>query len=478
VHPSRAFFGTDRALALPALYSGVSLLANSTAALPLKIYLKPGSGDQRTRRYDGPSIFDQPSIDGTLFDWLFQCMSSLLLQGNAWGLITSRDGYGLPRSIEWMPPEDVDVVPDQAQPFNPLRTRIYCYGRLMDRSELFHIRAFSLPGRMEGISPLRAFALTILSGLEAERYGTDWYLAGGFPPGTFENTEIEITREQAEEIRSMLTATIRRREPLVYGRDWKYSPVVVPPSESQFIEALRMNATQIASILNLPPDRIGGTRGDSLTYNTVEQSTLQVIEALRPWLVRLETAFFQLLPQNRYCRFNSDALLKTDLKTRTEIYHAQREMGLRSVDEIRDLEDLEPLPGGAGNEFIPLEVMVAMARSIRGIPKSMEPSIDLEMDLAADKLQQLAKQGLAEPTPGAVPQVPSAEQELGQIIASQRHYGATREEREDAQLILDFLETRRRARAHVQASPPEFVGAWIPSRQDLVLNGHGSNGRH
>ena len=124
-----------------------------------------------------------------------------------------------------------------------------------------------------------------------------------------------------------------------------------------------MNATQIASILNLPPDRIGGTRGDSLTYNTVEQSTLQVIEALRPWLVRLETAFFGILPQNRYCRFNSDALLKTDLKTRTEIYHTQREMGLRSVDEIRDLEDLEPLPGGAGNEFIPLEVMAYWSSS-------------------------------------------------------------------------------------------------------------------
>src|SRR5580765_1367698 len=470
-HPTRAFFGTDKALALPALYSGVSLLANSTAALPLKLYVKPGPGETRTQRYNGPSIFDHPSVDGTVFDWLFMCMSSLLLQGNAWGLITSRDGYGLPQSIEWMPPEDVNVVNDEMAPFNPLRARIYCYGRLMDSSELFHIKAFSLPGRIDGLSPLRAFALTIVSGLEAERYGTDWYLAGGFPSRTSETTEIEISREQAEEIRGMLTSTIRSRQPLVYGRDWKYSPVVVPPSEAQFIEAIRMNATQIASILNLPPDRIGGTRGDSLTYNTVEQSTLQVIEALRPWLVRLETAFFGILPQNRYCRFNSDALLKTDLKTRTEIYHTQREMGLRSVDEIRDLEDLEPLPGGAGNEFIPLEVMVAMARSIRGIPKSMESSIDLEMDLAADKLQELAKQGLAQPTPGDMPQVPSAGQELGQIIASQRHYGGTREEREDAQLILDFLEMRRRAKAAVKESPPEFVGAWIPSRQDLVLSG-------
>jgi HK97 family phage portal protein len=422
-------------------------------------------------RYTGPSIFDQPSADGTLFDWLFTCMTSLILQGNAWGYITGRDGYGYPTGIEWIPPDDVSCVDDEMQPWNLQRARIYVYGRLVDRSELFHVRAFSLAGRIEAISPIRAFALTILNGLEAERYGTDWYLAGGFPPGTFENTEIEINAEQAAEIREVLTAAIRNREPLVYGRDWVYKPVVVPPSEAQFIEAIRMNATQIASVLNLPPDRIGGTRGDSLTYNTVEQSTLQVIEALRPWLVRLETAFFQLIPQNRYCRFNSDALLKTDLKTRTEIYKMQRDMGMRPIDEIRDTEDMEPLPGGAGNENIPLEVMVAMARSIRGIPKSMQSSIELEMDLAADKLHELAAEGLAEPD--APTAVPSASQELGQIIAAQRHYGS-REEREDADLITAWLDGRRRQLAARPAKVPEFVGAWIPDRRELVMNGNGN----
>jgi len=478
VHPSRQVFGTDRALGLPALYAGTNLLASSCAALPLKLYVKPGPRDNRTRRYTGPSIFDNPSSTGTIFDWLFTAMTSLLLQGNAWGYITGRDGYVLPSGIEWIPPEDVNVTDDEMQPWNPMRARIYVYGRLMDRSELFHVKAFSLPGRIEGISPLRAFALTILSGLEAERYGTDWYMAGGFPPGTFQNNELEVSDEQAQEIRAMLVSTMRRREPLVYGRDWDYKPVVVPPSEAQFIEALRMNATQIASVLNLPPDRIGGTRGDSLTYNTVEQSTLQVIEALRPWLVRLETAFFNLLPTNRYCRFNSDAMLKTDLKTRTEIYDLQRSMGLRSIDEMRDLEDLEPIPGGQGNEYIPLDVMVAMARSIRGIPKSMESAIDLEMDLAADKLQDLAKEGLAAPTPAPTPEVPSAEQMLGQIIGSQRHYG-TREERDDAELIWNFLQAKRaaeRAQAHRQADGPEFVGAWIPSKRDLVLSGANGSG--
>ena len=152
-----------------------------------------------------------------MFDWLFTAMSSLLLQGNAWGLITGRDGYGYPTGIEWLPPEDVACADDEMQPWNPMRSRIYAYGRLMDRHELFHVKAFSVAGRTEGISPLRAFALTILAGLEAERYGTSWYESGGFPPGTFQNQELEISEEQAAEIRSMLVARCAAGSPWCTG---------------------------------------------------------------------------------------------------------------------------------------------------------------------------------------------------------------------------------------------------------------------
>jgi len=163
------------------------LLADSLASLPVKIYTRNPSGDRRAIRYNGPSIFDQPSVTGTTYDWIFTLMTSLLLQGNAWGFITGRDGYGYPTGVEWIPPEDVNCVDDEMQPWNPLRTRIYVYGRLVDRGELFHIKAFSVAGRTEGISPLRAFAMTVLSGIETQRYGTDWYRSGGFPPGHFKN---------------------------------------------------------------------------------------------------------------------------------------------------------------------------------------------------------------------------------------------------------------------------------------------------
>jgi HK97 family phage portal protein len=407
-HPTRQFYGPQEAMGLPALYAGVKLLSDNAASLPLKVYqtFSDNSGYPKHRIYGGPTIFDKPSVIGTFFDWMSQAMVSVLLQGNCWGFITGKDGYGFPTGIEWIPPEDVYVMEAKdVNSANPLRSRVFVFGREVQwygpDAEVFHVRGITLPGRVEAISPLRAFALTLTAGHEAQRYGTSWYEGGGFPPGTFQNAEMEVNAAQAAEIRAELVKSLRRREPLVYGRDWDFKPVTVPPSEAQFIEAMQLNATQIAAILNLPPDRLGGTRGDSLTYSTSEQSTLQIIEALRPWLVRFEQSFFDLLPKNRFTRFFTDALLKTDLEARMNMYQVMRNIGMRTADEIRELEDLPPLPSGVGTEELPLTTMNAMGTRAGAIPKSFLKSVVLEMDVAADRLIKLEQYYIAK---GKLPQ--------------------------------------------------------------------------
>lgn len=467
---------------LTPVYAAVRLLSDLVASLPIKTYIKdPSTGTPH--RWHGPTIFDRPAPETNVYDWIFECMCSLLLHGNAWGFILGRDGYGYPTGIQWMPPEMVTVIDDENVPFNPLRSRVFFYGRQMRRDEFFHIKAFALPGRTEAVSPLRAFAMTILNGMEAVRYGTDWFHAGGFPPGTFKNNEIEIDPTQAAEIRSNLNQSIRRREPLVYGRDWDYHPVTVPPNEAQFIQALQLNATQIAAVYGLPGDRIGGNRGDSLTYSNVEQSTLQIIEAMRPWLVKLETAFFDILPQNRYIRFNPDALLRTDLATRANIYKSWRDIGFASVDEMRELEDLPPLPGGIGKDNIPLDAIVGMSRSTRAVPNSILPQITLEARLALEYLEELqgitgatapgvgpapAGQGQGEKVPGPVKPQPGGPEAL---------------QPPDVGAYLEKLLTQARGRASadlqraVRREAPEFIGPWIPDAREAVMHANG-NGRH
>ena len=399
VHPSRQFIGPDSALALPALFAGVKLIADNISSMPLRVYLQQlgRDGYPGKRLWTGPSLFDLPAYNSTLYEWINIAMVQLLLQGNAWGMITGRDNYGYPTGIEWLPSQDVYVhEAEDEKTWSPLAAKVFVFGRQVQwhgpDAEVFHMRGLPLAGRIEGISPLRAHALTILAGTEAQRYGTDWYASGGFPPGTFQNAEVEVDKQQAAEMRSQLVTALRRREPLVYGRDWDYKPVTVPPSEAQFLESMQYNATAIAAILNLPPDRIGGTRGDSLTYNTTEQSTLQIIEACRPWLVNMEQRFSMfLLPRNRMCKFFTDALLKTDLEARMTMYQIMRNIGLVTVNELRDREDLAPYPGEIGNEMLPLTTMNALGTRAGVIPRSFMKAVVLEMDVATDRLIKLEK---------------------------------------------------------------------------------------
>jgi HK97 family phage portal protein len=344
----------DDALSLSALYACVRLLADSVASLPLQVYRD--TGNDTKIKLPGNALFSQPAARGTLYDWLYSCMTSLLIHGNAYGLITSRDGFGFATTIEWFKTTAVHVVEEG---FNG--ARYFYQGSEIPLEDMVHIRAFTVAGCVEGLSPVQTFGPLIASGLSALQYGNDWYAAGGFPPGTFKNSLRGVNTSESDEIRSKLSTAIRNRQPLVYGSDWDYHPIAVPPEEAQFIAAMRLNATQIAAIYDVPPERVGGEQSGSLTYATQEQDQIRLALTVQRWTTRLEHAFFPLLPERQYVKFNIDATIRTDLKTRHDVYMVDRKMGLKNIDELRALDDLDPLPDGAGKDYTALEIMVVEA---------------------------------------------------------------------------------------------------------------------
>jgi len=100
---------------------------------------------------------------------------------------------------------------------------------------------------------------------------------------------------------------------------------------------------------------IGGESGSSLTYSTVEQNALNFAQfTLHPWIQKLEEEFSSWLPEPQFVKFNLDAMIRVDAKTRREIYQIDRNIGLRNIDEIRALEDEAPLPDGQGQDYTPL----------------------------------------------------------------------------------------------------------------------------
>lgn len=335
----------ERALALVPLFASIRLLADSVASLPIQLYRRDGTSREPVSYI--PQLLFKPAVVDDLYQWLHKCVVSMALRGNAYGLITQRDSLGFPTMIEWLNPDDVWV--DETHPTAPV---YYWQGREVPAGDIFHIPWFVLPGRVVGLSPVSAFAHTIGHGLRATDYGLSWFENGGTPPATMKNTAKTLTPDEAVAISDGLSARIRARKPLVFGQDWDFNALQVSPEESQFVETMRLNATQVATIYGVPPGKVGGDSGGSMTYSTVELEGIDLETfTLRPWLVRLESKLSNLMPGREYVRFNVDAMVRTSLIDRYTAHGLALAQGWRNRDEVRAIEDLSPLPGGQGQIY-------------------------------------------------------------------------------------------------------------------------------
>jgi HK97 family phage portal protein len=337
----------SRALSLVPVFAAVRLIADSIASLPPVLYKKDSNG--LAKRQPTPPLFQNPSIHGTLYDWLHRGVTSQALNGDAIGLITAKDYYNKPTMVEWLNPEQVATQDGKLTgPGSYMNPSWWWYGRPIDKSELVHIPWFTMPYRVRGLSPVGAFQLTANTGIGAQEFAANWFQHGGVPPGTFRNSERTIDPKDADLLTQRLVNRMQSRKPLVYGKDWEYNPIAIKPHEAEFIETMRLTATHIAVIYGLPPEMIGGSMGESLTYSTVEQNALKYKTfSLRPWLVRWEYALTNLFAKPYFVKFDTSELDRVDAETRAKI--DQMSLGYnpspwKEVDEVRATYDLGPMP--------------------------------------------------------------------------------------------------------------------------------------
>jgi HK97 family phage portal protein len=346
----------DRALRLAPVYAAGRVLASNLAAAPIQQYRQAG---ESTQRLPLSSLFVQPSVQGTLHDWIWRCVASMVYRGNAVGYITSTDYYGYPTGVEWLNPDWVSVedrLPSGPGSFTNPIWRVL--GSPVPAENLVHIPWFTLPGRIWGLSPIGAFASTVATGLAAQEYTQAWFESGGVPPGTFKSTTQTVDQNEAAVIKQRLVEAIRTRQPIVYGKDWDYNSITIPAYEAKFVETLRMTATQLASVYGVPPEMIGGETGGSMSYSSPEQREIELVQfSLLPWMTKLESHFSTLIPRGQCVKFDADSLIRVDALTRWGIYERARLIGGMNIDEIRQREDLPPLPDGSGQDYTSLPLL-------------------------------------------------------------------------------------------------------------------------
>ena len=352
------------AMQTTAVYACVRILAESIAGLPLHVYAYKGQGKERMPAH--PLYFllhDAPNPEMTSFVFRETLMTHLLLWGNAYAQIL-RDGMGRVIGLYPLLPDRMDVDRD-----SKTGELYYLYTRSTEenpnfkaagqirlrREDVLHIPGLGFDG-LVGYSPIAMAKTAIGIAIATEEYGATFFQNGARPAGVLEHPGVVKDPEKLRESwHSVYGGTKNVGKIALLEEGVKYQQIAIPPEEAQFLQTRKFQIDEIARLYRVPPHMVGDLEKSS--FSNIEQQSLEFVKyTLNPWVVRWEQALQKALLSNRerkdyFIRFNVDGLLRGDYKSRMEGYAIGRQNGWLSANDIRSLEDMNPINADEGGDL-------------------------------------------------------------------------------------------------------------------------------
>ncbi|MEE2568597.1 phage portal protein [Pseudarthrobacter sp. J64] len=338
-----------QALRLIPLYAATGMIADSISIMPVSAYEETGGAKQKMATQ--PALIQSPHTNPifTRVEWLHQFTTSYLLRGNSYGLITALDSAGIASKIHWLNPDSVRV--DESGPI----PKYFYNDKLLDRATVLHIPWYPMPGSVVGLSPLGQFKMQLETGYAAAKYGNDWFRHGTMPSGHLKYSKGELDNTNSARVKALFKEAVAGNDIFVSGNDWDWTALSVKPEEAQFLQTIKASANDIAAIYRVDPEDVGGQSGNSMTYSTLEMNQIKYqTRALQPIFTKLEHHVDRLLPESQYIKFNPDAIVRTDLKTRMEAHEIALRSGMETQDEGREMEDKRPMDSQQKAEWLTL----------------------------------------------------------------------------------------------------------------------------
>jgi len=386
------YAGDYKSMANLTVNACVRLLADTIASLPWKVYRKVPSGVP-VEITPQPRLFRQPYPGFDLFSWKWMVVASLALRGNSYHLILARDSMMYPTSVLPLHPDLVHLErrADVIDWMDPLYRVL---GEPIPKTDIIHLRRYTMPGNPVGLSPIRQAAVAIGMGLAAEEYGYRYFKDSANPSAVLETDAILDDEAIMRQQKSWIASHGGRRRPAVLSSGFKYRQISINPNESQFLETRRYQRSEISMLFGIPPHMIGDVSGSTSWGTGIEQQSIGFLTyTLRPWLACIEQVFSDQLPSGQFVKFDVNALLRGDVKARSEYYRNMIQASVLSPDEVRLMEEMEPIKGGVGKGHI---------QPVNYAPLGFDPA-KVEAAKAANRVPNTptgSKPGQDEPQPG------------------------------------------------------------------------------
>lgn len=129
----------------------------------------------------------------------------------------------------------------------------------------------------------------------------------------------------------------------------KYETITMKPTDAQFLEGIAATDADVANFFAFPLHKLNMGKQ---SYESNEQQELNYVKScLNPYLVQWEQAgglkwVAEKDQPFQYLRFNRDAILQTDAKTRTEILVKKVAGGILTPNQALQIEDMNGFAGG------------------------------------------------------------------------------------------------------------------------------------
>ena len=349
----------------PTVQALVQAISRRVATLPVQVYQKGTGPNGRATKKEMPdhpvaSLMSIPNPETTDNAYWLDA-TSVLVRHNRYYAYKARGNTG---PIKWLRPiHPYDVETKQADDYSiSYRVRTPSGGQMDVPSSDMHYARGPARDFICGDSPVNDVRESIALEIAAERFGASFFGNGAIPLLIFKFIQGAKGFKTDEDAKKFITDfqnayTDRRRfKALALPAGMETAdPGMIDNDKAQFLQTRGYQRTVIAGAWGVPPHLVGDlSRG---TYNNVEQQSLEfIMTVVYPYIKMFEAAMEKDLltiadrKNGLIIRFNLDAALRGDFKTRQDGLEIQRRNGVINANEWRERENMNPIGDEDGGE--------------------------------------------------------------------------------------------------------------------------------
>lgn len=356
----------------PTVQAIVTAVTRRFAVTPVHVYQKGTKNNRETKEkmpnHPVTRLLSKPNSWQTRVDY-WQDAASWMVRYARFIAFKSRGSTGPIRELVPLRPLDVEIKQDE--------NFTVTFKRSNDEWPISRIHYARGPARdgLHGDSPVNDVSLAIALEISAERFGASFFQNGAVPlliwsymAGMSPFKTLEEQKQFIEDIKNAFSGGNAHSNMLLPKGIDKPTQININNEQAQFLETRKYQRTVIAGAWNVPPHKVGDL--ERATFNNVEQQDEDfTASVIMPIGQQFEAAMERdlLTDDDRasgvIIRFNFDSILRADFKSRQEGLQMQRQNGVISSNEWRELEGKNPLDDGdGGDEYIrPANMAVAGA---------------------------------------------------------------------------------------------------------------------